>query len=132
MKQSTALLMALVTAAPLTTITSAEAFNPAQLAQLKTSNSCSRCDLTFAPLEKATLTGAMLESAALMSANLRNAKLNSARLSYAMLSEANLSWATWTDGSTCDEGSIGQCKNSPATRGKNRTRGTTGHRRITA
>lgn len=140
MKPSTALFMALATAASLTTITPAEAFNPGQLAQLKSTNSCSRCDLTFAPLERATLNGAMLESAALTSANLKNAKLNSARLSYAMLSEANLSgadlsnanlenaqlmgaqlsgtvltganlsWATWTDGSTCDEGSIGQCK----------------------
>jgi len=140
MKPSSALFMALATVASLTTIAPAEAFNPGQLVQLKSTNSCSRCDLTFAPLEKATLTGAQLESAALMSANLRSAKLNNARLSYAMLSEANLSgadlsnanlenaqlmgaqlngtvltganlsWATWTDGSTCDEGSIGQCK----------------------
>lgn len=138
--KKTALFLVVLAAASVITPLAAEAFNAAQLVQLKTTNSCNRCDLTFAPLENAKLAGAMLESAALMSANLRGAKLNSARLNYAMMSEANLSgadlsnanlenaqlmgaqisgtlfnganlsWATWTDGSMCDEGSIGYCK----------------------
>jgi hypothetical protein len=114
-------------------------YNPADLAKLKATNACYRCNLIFAPLTGASLINAQLESASLMSAKLNKANLSGAKLTYAMLSEANLSganlsnanmenaqlmganltgailtnanlsWATWTDGSTCGEGSIGKC-----------------------
>lgn len=61
----------------------AYAFNPADLEKLKTTNSCESCDLT---------------GAYLLMADLREADLH----------QANLNGATWTDGSTCKEGSIGR------------------------
>jgi len=58
----------------------AAAFNVADVQKLKTTNSCIRCDLS----------GANLNGAA--------------------LSNAQLDGATWTDGSICKQGSVGECK----------------------
>jgi hypothetical protein len=58
----------------------AYAYNEMQLQQLKTTKMCPYCNLGNAHLFQANLGG------------------------------ANLSGATWTDGSTCKEGSKGECK----------------------
>jgi uncharacterized protein YjbI with pentapeptide repeats len=103
----------------------AGAFKQADLEKLTTTRSCPRCDLSGANLTWATLTGATLAGATLSGAFLNEANLSGANLSGAHLSGANLHWAdlsranlsgadlsfaTWTDGKTCKEGSIGECK----------------------
>jgi uncharacterized protein YjbI with pentapeptide repeats len=82
-------------------------------------------NLSQANLSEAYLTGANLRRTYLYRANLRDANLSGGanlseaymggaylyrtNLTGANLSGANLSGATWTDGSKCKEGSIGQC-----------------------
>jgi uncharacterized protein YjbI with pentapeptide repeats len=83
-------------------------------------------DLSNAMLEIANLSGANLSDADLSSASMRQADLSDADLRFAqfrgadlrfaknlrsaILRHAQLSGATWTDGRTCGEGSIGECK----------------------
>jgi len=83
---------------------SAHAFDQADLNRLRTTGSCVSCDLSQAYLIGANLIGANLSQA-----NLSEAYLYRTNLTGANLSGANLSGATWTDGSKCKEGSIGQC-----------------------
>src|ERR671933_1707012 len=78
--------------------TAAHAANPQHLEQLRTTNSCPKCDLrdaqlTQANLEKADLSGANLEGANMEGANLSNAKLSRVQLSGAQLSGAVLAGA---------------------------------------
>ena len=80
----------------------------------------SKADFSGANLEgvvfiQADLTGANLSGANLSSADLRDAILKGANLSEADVSDVDLtgtdlSGAIWTDGQTCAEGSIGECK----------------------
>ncbi|PTN37590.1 pentapeptide repeat-containing protein [Desulfonatronum sp. SC1] len=116
-----------------------EAFDQADLDQLRDSNQCPKCDLSGANLSgvrlnRADLSGANLRNADLSWANLNGAGLVGADLSNADLSNANLSWSdlrganlteatltranltgsklsgvTWIDGRECAEGSIGVC-----------------------
>jgi uncharacterized protein YjbI with pentapeptide repeats len=68
-------------------------------------------DLSNAMLEIANLSGANLSDADLRFAQFRGADLRFAKnLRSAILRHAQLSGATWTDGRTCGEGSIGECK----------------------
>ncbi len=95
-------------------------FSNADLQNAQLSNS----NLSYATLNSANLSGAILRHAKLIGsqlhgANLQNADLQAADLSYsnlqnamlagANLNKTNLSHAIWIDGSTCLEGSIGQC-----------------------
>ena len=63
-----------------------------------------RADLTGANLSRANLTSANLSKTVLIDADLTGADIMSARLT-----KADLSGATWIDGSTCAQGSIGEC-----------------------
>ena len=105
----------------------ARGFDKADLAKLQATGHCTDCDLSAARLIDAG--GADLRGANLKSANMRRAKLKKTNLENANLEGANLSWAdlqgadltganldnanlehaTWTDGSQCERGSIGQC-----------------------
>ncbi len=96
------------------------AYSEADLKKLRTTNSCPKCNLdnanlSGANLSKANLAGARLFKANLSKADISGAKLCGADLYMANLKEAklggaDLSTATWTDGSRCKEGSIGECK----------------------
>jgi hypothetical protein len=71
-------------------------------------------DLQYANLYRANLSNTDLRYADLRYADLRYADLrytdlSNAKLSSAILYYADLSSATWTDGSICAEGSIGEC-----------------------
>ena len=68
-------------------------------ARLLKDNACAACNLSGCDLSRANL----------HEANLREADLSGANLSGANLWKAGLGGATWVDGSTCKEGSIGQC-----------------------
>lgn len=83
----------------------AAAFNPVDLNKLLATKSCTHCDLSGAKLFGANLGNANLDGANLHEANLRGANLGGTNLF-----GANLSGATWTDGSKCKEGSVGECK----------------------
>ena len=61
-------------------------------------------------LQKANLTMANLMKVNLLDADLTGANLRGANLTGAILMKARLDNATWTDGRTCAEGSIGECK----------------------
>src|SRR5208283_3216233 len=80
-------------------------FNAADLAALKATNNCSRCDLSGANLQGANLKGVNLSWTNMTGANLYGANLTGANLY-----EAVLSGSIWTDGITCKQGSVGQCK----------------------
>lgn len=90
------------------------------VAKLKNTNACPRCDLSGANLQEADLRDANLSRANLSRANLSGAYLTRAylgeadlqgtNLTGAHLQRADLSGATWTDGRTCAQGSIGVCK----------------------
>ncbi len=96
------------------------AYSEADLKKLRTTNSCPKCNLDNANLSGAKLSMANLAGARLFKANLSKADLSGAKLTGADLYMANLkdaklggadlSTATWTDGSRCKEGSIGECK----------------------
>ncbi len=88
----------------------AEAYDEIQLLRCKTSKGCSGYDLSRADLRGAYLIGADLNRADLREAYLRVTNLTGANLSQAHLNGANLSNATWTDGSKCKDGSVGECK----------------------
>ena len=77
----------------------ATAFNSMDVQKLKTTNQCPNCDLSGASLRETNLSGA----------NLTMANLSGANLSKSYMSGAKLNGATWTDGSKCQEGSVGQC-----------------------
>ena len=87
------------------TVRTGYGFNPADLAKLKTTGHCPSCDLVGADLS-----GAKLPKADLSNANLSDADLTGADLTGAHLSNTILTGATWVDRSTCQAGSIGQCK----------------------
>ncbi len=111
------------------------ALNRDDLEKLRTTQSCEGCNLrganlssanlSWADLSGADLTGANLRGANLSGANLSGARLGDAVLSDANLSRANLreanlggaymfntdfSGARWTDGTTCQPGSLGKCE----------------------
>jgi len=65
-------------------------YNPGDAEKVQKTKACQKCDLS--------------------GANLSFANLSGANLSGANLSGAILDGATWTDGSTCENGSIGRCK----------------------
>ncbi len=71
---------------------SAQAFNPEQLAQFLKTNQCQNCDLSNAPLERLNLSGANLQGA-----NLSNAMLTGTNLSNANLQSANVQGANLND-----------------------------------
>ena len=90
-------------------------FNRDHFEQLLRSKSCPGCHLYYAKLSNidlsgANLRGAYLIGASLRSATLRNANLNGAKIGGANFSGADLTGATWTNGKTCQQGSIGYCK----------------------
>ena len=115
------------------------AFDPNDLQRLLATKSCPNCDLSNADLSGANLTfaymaganlsganlarayiswgnlsnadlgGANLTVAFLGNTNLAGANLSGANLTRANLAGVNLSGATWTDGSKCREGSVGEC-----------------------
>jgi uncharacterized protein YjbI with pentapeptide repeats len=70
----------------------------------------SRANLHKANLAKANLRGTDLEAANLYGADLVEANLSEAKLDGTNLAQADLSGATWTDGRTCAQGSIGECR----------------------
>lgn len=72
----------------------------------------SGANLSTAYLRNSDLTGANLSTAFLGKTNLSGAKLNNANLS-----GATLTGATWTDGTLCQEGSVGECKQKGAVGG---------------
>jgi uncharacterized protein YjbI with pentapeptide repeats len=89
-------------------------FDTADLAALRATNNCSRCDLSGANLKGANLKGTNLSWTNLTGVNLAGANLIRANLYEAVLSGVNLtgarlSGAIWTDGITCTQGSVGQC-----------------------
>ncbi len=61
-------------------------------------------------LQKSNLMLANLAGASLLDADLSGANLRGANLQNTILIQANFSGATWTDGRTCAEGSIGECR----------------------
>ena len=73
-------------------------------------NQCPNCDLYKAPLAGANLTGANLAGANLTKADLQNATLYRANLSGATFKKANLDGAIWMDGTVCQKGSLGYCR----------------------
>jgi len=89
-------------------------------ADLYSANLAGGTDLSGANLEYANLQGTKLSNANLHGANLHGANLNiadlwaadlrGADLSGANFSRADLSRVIWTDGRTCADGSIGECK----------------------
>ena len=106
------------------TANTAQAFDKKDLAKLKKTNQCIKCnliganlsgdnlggaDLRYANLNGANLSGANLRGAYLSWANLSKVNLTKATLSRARLTNANLTGATWTDGRKCGKGSIGKC-----------------------
>ena len=101
----------------------AGAFNNVECMTLLKTGSCIGCDLTQAELAgdnlnganvtNADLTGAVLTQTNLTGANLGGANLTGANVSSAILTGANFSLATWTDGTMCRNGSIGQCVKMP-------------------
>ena len=125
---------------------SAHSFKQADVDKLLATRECQWCDLRGAhvpganlsgtDLSGANLTEAQLSDADLSGANLstaylRNSDLSGANLSTAFLGKANLSGAnvnnanlsgatltgaTWTDGTLCEEGSVGECKQKGAVR----------------
>ncbi|PKN70725.1 MAG: pentapeptide repeat-containing protein [Deltaproteobacteria bacterium HGW-Deltaproteobacteria-10] len=96
------------------------AYSEADLQKLRKTNSCPKCNLDNANLSGVNLSNANLAGTRLFKANLNKADLSGAKLSgadlymanlkEAKLSGADLSRATWTDGSRCKDGSIGECK----------------------
>jgi uncharacterized protein YjbI with pentapeptide repeats len=97
--------------------------DPAHLAQLKTTRSCSNCDLSGADLSGfvlinsdlsgANLSTAKLYKADLSGANLKNAILIGADLSGAKLTgaiDANLTGAKTDAKTICVDGTAGPCK----------------------
>ena len=134
MKKIAVIVLALVASVGLA-LTTASAFDPADLQELGTTGSCVDCDLsgavlihwnlagadlsgtnlmgvnlTDAWLAGANLMGANLSGAILISASLASANLQGARLGGANLLFTVLSSATWVDGSRCDRPSSGWCK----------------------
>jgi uncharacterized protein YjbI with pentapeptide repeats len=106
-------------------VSSAVAFDPADLEKLQATNSCAKCDLSAADLSRANLSGANLFDAKLLSADLSGANLSGADLGEANLTRADLSGADlsgadlgravlsgayWVDGRKCARGSIGDCE----------------------
>jgi hypothetical protein len=91
------------------TANTAQAFDKKDLAKLKKTNQCIKCNLIGAKLGGANLSGAKLSGANLSGANLYKANLGGANLTDANLSGADLSGATWTDDRICGKGSIGKC-----------------------
>ncbi|MEO0408703.1 MAG: pentapeptide repeat-containing protein [Cyanobacteria bacterium P01_A01_bin.135] len=86
---------------------SAQAADSGNLATLRSTGDCSRCDLRSASLSGADLRDADLSRSDLRYANLRNANLRGANLYLADLNRADLRGATWTDGSECSDESCG-------------------------
>ena len=109
--------------------------SPNDVEKVRRTKSCQKCDLSGANLSFASLSGAdlsgadlhdaYLNGAFLLGANLSGANLSGAVVGSAYLAGANLSGAnltgtnltgaildgaTWTDGSTCESGSVGKCK----------------------
>jgi uncharacterized protein YjbI with pentapeptide repeats len=114
-------------------------FNQDDLEKLRTTRSCTKCDLSRVTLNGADLSGVSLMGADLTGANIKGVDLNGANLNGADLMGANLNEAdltqanlmganlygvdltqvklndtmldsaTWTDGQTCKPGSRGQC-----------------------
>ena len=96
------------------TANTAQAFDKKDLAKLKKTNQCIKCNLIGANLSGDNLGGAILLGANLTKADLRRAELTDANLDGAILGGANLtkadlSGATWTDDIKCGKGSIGKC-----------------------
>ena len=75
------------------------AFSQADVQKLTTTKQCPDCDLSEANLGGADLYGVYLNGANLSGANLSGANLTGALLN----------GATWTDGSKCQNGALGQC-----------------------
>jgi len=71
----------------------ANASSNAQIKQLKSTKTCSACNLSGANLSKLDLSGANLSKSNLSGANLSESNLNGANLSESNLSRANLSGA---------------------------------------
>jgi uncharacterized protein YjbI with pentapeptide repeats len=69
---------------------SAQAFNPEQLAQFLQTKQCQNCDLSNAPLDRLNLSGANLQGANLSNAMLTGTNLSNANLQGANVQSANL------------------------------------------
>ena len=91
----------------------ADAYNDADVAKLKATNACEKCDLSGVNLASANLRQARLAGANLSNANLHKADLTGADLSTAVLTNANLGCALWINGVRCDNNSNGSCQESP-------------------
>ena len=124
----------------------AHAFKQTDLEKLMATGECRWCDLTDANLSGARLSGADLSGANISRAKLTGsdlsnsnlsttylrgsdltganlsgafmgkANLNGATLTGATMTGADLSGATWTDGSKCENKSIGDCLRNEAVR----------------
>ena len=88
----------------------ADAYNDADVAKLKATNTCEKCDLSGSDFRGANLRQARLAGANLSNADLRQADLTGADLSAAVLTNANLGCAKWTNGTRCDKISYGSCQ----------------------
>ena len=91
-----------------------DAFDKNDLQRLKTTNSCTSCDLraanlNWADLREANLAHTDLRKAQLFMANLRGVNLTGANITNAVFEEANLSNVIWVDGKKCALRSVGQC-----------------------
>ncbi len=75
------------------------AFSQADVQKLTTTKQCPDCDLS----------GANLSGADLFMVYMNGANLSGANLTGVLLKGADLSGATWTDGSKCQNGALGQC-----------------------
>ena len=99
---SAKLILTALTVASTMFASSASAFDPAHLQQLKNTGKCATCDLGGADLSSADLGGAKLISANLRGADLGGTNLRDADLSGADLGGANLSGAYMQGAALCN------------------------------
>ena len=93
------------------TANTAQAFDGKDLAKLKKTKKCVKCDFSNMTKRWARMMPTNLTGADLSGANLDGADLSLAKLKGAKLKGAKLMGATWTDGTKkCKKGSIGKCK----------------------
>ena len=96
---SAKLILTALTIASTMFVSSASAFDPADLQKLTTTGDCMKCDLEGADLRGVDLWGANLENVDLSAVNLREAKLN-----YAIMNDATLCNTIMPDGSVIYSG----------------------------
>ena len=110
MARGSLLLWGIITAATMVAGGAGHAFSPADIQKLIATGSCQECDLSGADLSDTDLSRADLSGADLSGAKLDDTVLYGSDLSGAKFDGADFSGTTWTDGTRCNEGSVGRCK----------------------